>query len=66
MIQSHCNITSHYLKLFHGNIHKLWHQALIVMKITVEDFENIVTSPHFLHLVSINWLVLKIRLCFDT
>ena len=29
------------------------------MKITVEDFEKIVKSPHFLHLTSINWLVLK-------
>ena len=47
MIQSHCNINSHYLKLFHGNIHKLWHQALIVMKITVEDFEKIVKLYNF-------------------
>ena len=29
----------------------------------VEDFEKIVKSLHFLHLTSINWLVLKIRLC---
>ena len=29
------------------------------MKITVEDFEKMVTSRHFLHLTSINWLVLK-------
>ena len=30
------------------------------MKITVEDFEKIVKSPYFLHLTSINWVVLKI------
>ena len=36
------------------------------MKTTVEDFEKIVTSPHFLHLVSINWFDLKIKLCFGT
>ena len=30
------------------------------MTITIEYFENIVKSPHFLHLTSINWLVLKI------
>ena len=36
------------------------------MKITVKDFEKIVKSPRFLHLASINWLVLKIRLYFDT
>ena len=32
------------------------------MKITV-NFEKIVKSPHFLHLTSINWLDLQIRLC---
>ena len=32
------------------------------MKVTV-DVEKIVKFPHFLHLTSINWLVLKIRLC---
>ena len=36
------------------------------MKNTVEDFEKIVKFPHFLHLTSINWLVLKITSCFDT
>ena len=36
------------------------------MKIAVEDFKKIATSPHFLHLTSINWLVLKTRSCFDT
>ena len=35
----------------------------IVIKITVEDFKKIVKCPHFLYLTSINWLVLKIRLC---
>ena len=45
--------------------YKLWHQVLMVIKITVEDFEKIVTSPYFLQLTSINWLVLKIRSCFD-
>ena len=30
------------------------------------DFEKIVKSPLFLNLTSTNWLVLKIRLCFDT
>ena len=35
------------------------------MKIT-EDFEKIVKSPHFLHLTSINWLVLKIKFCILT
>ena len=33
------------------------------MKITVEGFEKIVKSPHFLHLTSINWLVFKVKLC---
>ena len=47
-------------------LHELWHQALIAMKITVEDFEKIVKSPRFLHLTSLNWLVLTIRLWFDT
>ena len=64
MIQSRCNIYSHFLKPFHWNIHKLWHQAFI-MKITVEDFEKIVKSPHFLHFTSIYCLVLKIRSSFD-
>ena len=34
-------------------------------KKSVEDFEKLVKSPHFLHLTSIDWLVRKIRLCFD-
>ena len=33
---------------------------------TVEDYEKRVKSLHFLHLTAINWLVLKIRLRFDT
>ena len=57
MVQSRCSIHSHFLKPFPE---KIWHQALI------EDFEKIVISPNFLHLTSINWLVLKIRSCFDT
>ena len=65
IIQSRCNIYSHFLKSLHRNIHELCHQALTVMKITV-DFEKIPASLHFLHLTSINWLVLKIRLCFHT
>ena len=36
------------------------------MKITVVDFEKIVKPPDFLYLTSMNWLILKIRLCFDT
>ena len=66
MIQSRCSIYSHFLKPLHWNIHELLQQLPIVMKTTVEDFEKIVKSPHFLHLTSINWLVLKIRLRFDT
>ena len=66
MIWSRCSIYSHFLKPLHWNIHELWYQALVVMKTAVEDFEKIVKSPHFLCLSSINWLVLKIRLCFDT
>ena len=54
MIQSRCSIYSHFLKPLRWNIHKLWHQALTVMKTTAEDFENIVRSPHFLHLTHIN------------
>ena len=38
MIQSRCSIYSHFLKPLHWNIHELWHQALIVMKITVHSF----------------------------
>ena len=30
------------------------------MKITVEDFEKIVKSPHFLYVTSTNWLALEI------
>ena len=66
MIQSCSSIYIHFLKPLHWNIHELWHQALAVMKITVKDFEKIVKSPHFLHLTSINWLVLKTRLRFGT
>ena len=29
------------------------------LKITVKDFEKIVKSLHFLHLISKNWLVLQ-------
>ena len=36
------------------------------MKISIEDFEKIIKSPLFLHLTSIDWLVFKVRLCFDT
>ena len=35
------------------------------MKVAVEDFENIVKSPYFLHLTSIKSLVFKIISCFD-
>ena len=35
------------------------------MKITVEDTPKI-NKSYFLDLNSIDWLVLKIRLCFDT
>ena len=56
MIQSRCNIYSHFLKPLHWNIHKLWHEALIVMKIAVEDLEknSYVSSflaPHIYKLV---------------
>ena len=37
MIQSGCSIYSHFLKPLHRDIHELWHQALIVMKITVQS-----------------------------
>ena len=62
MIQSRCSIYCHFLEPLHWNIHKLWHQALL-LKIAVEDFKKIVKSPHFLHLTSINWLAPKIRSC---
>ena len=65
MIQSRCSIYSHFLKPLHSNIHELWHQTLMIMKISVEDFEKIVKSPHFFHIIFVNWLVLKIRLCFE-
>ena len=61
--QSRCSIYSHFFKPLHQNIHKFWHQALTVMKIAVEDFQKINSStPHFLHLTSINCSALKIRL----
>ena len=53
MIQ-HVAVFSHFLKPLHRNIYKLYHQALMVMKIKVEDFAKIVTFPHFLHLTSMN------------
>ena len=40
MIQSRCSIYSNFLKSLHWNILKLWHQALIVMNITIKDFEK--------------------------
>ena len=40
MIQSGCSTCSHSLKPLHWHIHELWHQALIVMKITVHSFSN--------------------------
>ena len=43
-MQSLYSIYNHLLKPLHWNIHELWHQALIVMKITEEDFEKKVTS----------------------
>ena len=58
MIQSHCSIYSHFLKPLHWNIHELWHEALIVMKI--RRFRKNVKSSHFLHLTSINWLLLNV------
>ena len=66
MTQSRCIIYRYFLKPLLWNIHELWHQALMIMKITVEDFEKIVKAPRFLHHISISWLVLKIRLYFDT
>ena len=66
VIQSDCSIYSYFLKPLHWNIHVLWHQALIAMKITVEDFQKIAKSLHFMHLTSINWLLLEMRLCFVT
>ena len=39
---------------------------MFIKKKGVEDFEKIVKSPHFLHLTSINRLVLKIRLCLGS
>ena len=42
-------------------------RLLFLLKKSVEDFEKIVKkSPHFLKRTSINWLALKIRLCFGT
>ena len=38
MIQSGCSIYSHFVKPLHWNIHELWHQAFIVMKITEHSF----------------------------
>ena len=52
MIWSCYSIYNHFLKPIKWNIHKLWHQASIVMKITLENFKKIVKSPHFLHLTS--------------
>ena len=40
IIQSRCSICSHFLKSVHWNIHKFWHQVLIVMKVTAEDFKK--------------------------
>ena len=38
MIQSGCSIYFHFVKPLHWNIHELWHQAFIVMKITEHSF----------------------------
>ena len=66
MIQPHCSIYNHLLKPLHWNILEFWHQPPIVVKITVQDLEKTVNSLNLLHLTSINPLVVKIRLCFDT
>ena len=42
MIQSRCSIYSHYNEII-TMIDELWHQELTVMKITVDDFEKIVS-----------------------
>ena len=39
---------------------------LFLKKKSVQHFEKIIKSSHFLHLTSINWLGLKIRFCFET
>ena len=36
------------------------------MKITLEDSEKMIKSPHLLHLTSVNWSVLQIRSYFHT
>ena len=41
-------------------------RLLFLYQKSVEYFEKIIKSPHFLHLTSVNWLILKMRLCFDT
>ena len=38
MIQSRCNIYIYFLKPLYWKIHELWHQALIVMKMTSHFF----------------------------
>ena len=38
MIQSGCSVYIHFLKPLRWNIHELWQQAFIVMKITVHSF----------------------------
>ena len=38
IIQSDCSIYSHFLKPLHWNIHELWYQALIAMKIIGHSF----------------------------
>ena len=45
MIQSGSSIYSHFLKPLHWDIHELWHQALMVMKITEQSITAIKIEP---------------------
>ena len=45
MIQSGCSIYSHFLKPLYWNIHELKHQALIVMKISVQSIRASKIGP---------------------
>ena len=45
MIQSGSSIYSHFLKTLHWDIYELWHQALIVMKITEQSIRAIKIEP---------------------
>ena len=57
-----CAIWENNLEAFEQQFSMIQSRCSIYSQITVQDFKKIPKSPHFLHLTSINWLVLKIRL----